>query len=427
MTFAAVFSGEGTAFEAPRSLYVHVPFCASRCAYCDFHSYPRDRHSLELRAAYVAKLLARVEKVGAGMTESFETIYIGGGTPTTLDDEIFDSLIRGLRSITGNSVREWTVEANPESLSPFKLKTMVDNGVTRVSIGIQSMDDGELKILGRGARSADNRRAVALAIDSGLAVSADLITALPRAAKGEASLHDSASSPSLSETVEYLAGSGVEHISIYDLVVEEGTLIKTRLDEGAILPADDDAAFDERSAAEKSLESLGYGRYEVSNYAKPGRECLHNMAYWSMNSYLGIGSGAVSTLIVDSAAHAAKADGAERRALRVEEGKNLAGWLENPDDAAKFDWIEAKDSAFEMIMMGLRCSIGLDENRFKSRFGLAAHDLLAGTMLKWSERFSRSEGHIRLDGRGLDLLNRILVDALVEMDKRYSLSDRVNQ
>lgn len=425
MTFADVFSGEGAAFEAPRSLYIHIPFCASRCAYCDFHSFPRERHSLELRAAYVAKLLARVKKASTGMTESFETVYVGGGTPTALDDAVFASLIGGLRSIIGKSVREWTVEANPESLSPSKLGTMVDNGVTRISIGIQSMADGELQILGRGARSADNRRAVALASSTGLAVSADLITALPHADMRETGRHASESSPSLSETVEFLAACRVEHISIYDLVVEEGTLIKRRLDEGAILPADDDAAFEERIAAEKSLKRLGFGRYEVSNYAKPGRECLHNMAYWSMKSYMGIGSGAVSTFIVDSAAQAIKAEGTRNRALRAEEGKNLAAWLDDPDDAAMFSWINRKDSAFEMIMMGLRCSIGLDENRFASRFGLAAADVLAGTMLRWSERFSRSEGHIRLDGRGLDLLNRILVDALGEMDDLFPRSDGV--
>jgi oxygen-independent coproporphyrinogen-3 oxidase len=181
----------------------------------------------------------------------------------------------------------------------------------------------------------------------------------------------------------------------------------------------------ERSAAEKSLASLGYARYEVSNYAKSGCECLHNRAYWSMNSYLGIGSGAVSTLIVDSASRASLAGSAENLALRVEEGRDMAAWLKNPDDSASFSWIGRKDSAFEMIMMGLRCSSGLDEDRFAFRFGLAAADLLAGTMLKWKERFARGEGRIRLDGRGLNLLNRILVDALEEMEGQFPGNDGI--
>ncbi|PKL06019.1 MAG: hypothetical protein CVV53_06470 [Spirochaetae bacterium HGW-Spirochaetae-9] len=426
MILADFFSGNGAIFEAPRSLYVHIPFCASRCAYCDFHSFQRDRFSTEQRSAYVLKLLNRIERLSEGLAESFETVYIGGGTPTALEDEGFFSLLSGIRSVAGAAVREWTVEANPESLSPAKLEAMVDSGVTRISIGLQSMHDGELNILGRKASATDNRRAIALASTSNLALSADLITALPLAERANAAHHAQGGISSLPETVEYLAANRVGHISLYDLVVEEGTLIKKRLDEGAIFAVDDDEAYEERCAAEKRLESLGYARYEVSNYARPGCECLHNMAYWSMRSYIGIGSGAVSTLIVDSAVQPPQAAGAGNFALRVEEGRDLAAWLDNPDAAAAFSWIGRKDSAFEMIMMGLRCSVGLDEKRFASRFDLPAADLLAGTMLRWKERFSRAEGRIRLDGRGLDLLNRILVDALEEIESQFPCNDGVN-
>ena len=425
MILAELLSGEGAVFEAPRSLYVHIPFCSSRCAYCDFHSFRRDRFSPGQRAAYVAKLLARVKSIRERTIQSFDTVYIGGGTPTALEDEVFASLVEGLRSIIGTSTIEWTVEVNPESLSPAKLGIMEESGVTRISIGIQSMNDEELKILGREATTADNGRAIALVSNSGLALSADLIAALPRAKGGEAKPRVQGEPSSLSATVEFLASNRVEHISIYDLVVEEGTRIKKRLDAGDILPADEEEAYEERSAAERSLASLGYARYEVSNYAKPGRECLHNRAYWSMNSYLGIGSGAVSTLIVDSASSSLRTGNAENLALRVEEGRGMAAWLRNPDDSAAFSWIGRKDSAFEMIMMGLRCSTGLDEYRFAARFGVAAADLLAGTMLKWKERFLRGEGRIWLDGQGLDLLNRILVDALEEMEGQFPCNDRV--
>jgi oxygen-independent coproporphyrinogen-3 oxidase len=255
MILSELFSGEGAVFEAPRSLYVHIPFCSSRCAYCDFHSFCRDRFSPGQRAAYVAKLLARAKSVSERTIQSFDTVYIGGGTPTALEDEIFASLVEGLRSIIGTSTIEWTVEANPESLSPTKLGIMEDSGVTRISIGIQSMDDEELKILGREAKTADNSRAIALAANSGLALSADLITALPRSKRGEAKPRAPGRSSSLSATVEFLASNRVEHISIYDLVVEEGTLIKKRLDAGDFLPADEEEAYGAKRGGKIPRES----------------------------------------------------------------------------------------------------------------------------------------------------------------------------
>lgn len=426
MTLADFVSGHDALFEAPRSLYIHIPFCSSRCAYCDFHSFRCDRVSPEQRAAYVRRLLARIASLGENLTDSFETVYVGGGTPTALEDDIFSSLLEGMGSILRNPVREWTVEANPESLSPRKLETMEKSGVTRISIGIQSMDEGELDILGRNARAADNRRVIALASTSRLSLSADLITGLPLAGRRAKPSQGQGASSLLADTVEFLAANRVDHISLYDLVVEEGTLIKKRLDEGLILAVDDEDAYEKRLAAENSLVGLGYGRYEVSNYARSGSECLHNMAYWSMLSYIGIGSGAVSTLAVESSARASQAHDMGHCALRVEEGKDLAAWMDNPDAAAAFSWIGRKDSAFEMIMMGLRCSAGLDEKRFASRFGVAAADLLAGTMSRWAGRFTRAGGRIGLDGRGLDLLNRILVDALGEMEGWPSGNDGVN-
>ena len=290
MTLAGLLSGSGGTFEAPRSLYIHVPFCSSRCSYCDFHSFPCARVPPLMRASYVEKLLERTKILCEAASAPVETIYVGGGTPTVLEDEVFGRLLGGLGDMFGSSVREWTVEANPESLTSAKLELLVSHGVTRLSMGIQSMDEGELEILGRRAKVADNRRAVALASQSGLALSADLITAIPTASDGVFYARST-----LSDSVKLLLENGFGHVSIYDLVVEEGTTIKKRLETGEILPADEDRAFDERKEAEQLLSRLGYARYEVSNYAKSGRECLHNAAYWSMNSYLGIGSGAVST------------------------------------------------------------------------------------------------------------------------------------
>ena len=424
MKLAALLSESAEAFETPRSLYIHIPFCSSRCAYCDFHSFPRSSILASSIAAYIDSVLKRTEALCEATAAQIETIYIGGGTPTILSDAVFDRLLGGLRAIVGTDLHEWTVEANPESLTPEKIGIMVANKVSRISIGIQSMDDEALKVLGRGARSADNRRAAALAAGSGLALSADLIAALPEAKddpKAPARLGElgrkaeKRKSHALSESVNFLVDQGFGHISIYDLVVEEGTRIKKRLDDGELLLADEDQAFDERREAERLLDRLGYRRYEVSNYCLPGRESLHNGAYWAMNSYLGIGSGAVSTLIVRDEEKIREIHGGSSAALRIEEGKNLSSYIENPDKTCALEWLGRGNSAFEMVMMGLRTSKGLDETRFRSRFGLEASMVMAKTLRKWKDHFSDNQGYLSLDGSGLDILNGILVDALEEM------------
>jgi oxygen-independent coproporphyrinogen-3 oxidase len=404
MTLSGLFSGSGGAFETPRSLYIHIPLCSSRCAYCDFHSLPCAKVPAAQRAAYTEILLRRVETLCAAIQAPVETVYIGGGTPTALEDSDFRRIVGGIGAMFGHSLREWTVEANPESLSPTKLEIMVESGVTRLSIGIQSMDEGELELL----------RAMQLAAGSGLALSADLITALP-VNKVDSKRSFAAHLP-LRDGVGILAGKGFGHISIYDLVVEEGTAIHRRLDEGELIHVDEDRAFDERREAESFLDSLGYGRYEVSNYALPGRECVHNRAYWSMDSYLGIGSGAVSTLIVADGARADSLGASGALALRIEEGKNLASFLRDPDEDVALSWIDRQDSVFELVMMSLRCSDGLDEKRFRSRFGLEARDMLQSTIRKYGEHFSGIGGRLCLDNSGLDVLNMILVDAMDEME-----------
>jgi len=428
MSLAMKLSESLGAFETPRSLYIHIPFCSSRCAYCDFHSFSASTIADAAMSSYIDGVLARAEDLCGSVAALPETIYIGGGTPTVLGDALFGRLLGGLRTLFGQGVREWTVEANPESLSPAKMEMMVSNKVTRLSIGIQSMDDEELRILGRGARAADNRRAAALVAGSGLDLSADLIAALPesndslsRERRGFEPRKQGKSSKrsSLSESVEFLTGQGFGHISIYDLVVEEGTRIKKRLDEGELLPADEDRAFDERKEAERFLGGLGYERYEVSNYGLPGHQSLHNGSYWAMNSYFGIGSGAVSTLIVADSEKARRIGAGSGAAMRIEEGKDFAAYIENPDEASALSWISRGDSAFEMVMMALRTSRGLDEKRFQSRFGLEASRLMSRTIGTWSEHFSESEGRLSLDGSGLDILNRILVDALDEMESYF--------
>lgn len=402
--------GRRDAWETPSALYVHVPFCVSRCAYCDFHSFDARRIPEGIMGAYSDFVVRRCAELGERLDiSSFHTIYIGGGTPTALDDGSFGRLVDGIDRLYGAGCREWTVEANPESLGESKIEMLGKTHATRLSIGIQSMDDGELELLGRRGRAETNRRAIRLAAESGLEVSADLITGLPRP-PGKPGRPES-----LSEAVGFLVDSGIRHLSIYDLVVEEGTPIARSIESGDLETADTDEEWRRREDAGKILARGDLRRYEVSNYAVPGHECLHNMHYWDMDSYLGAGSGAVSTLRPAGARCEKRSMGT----VRLEECRNLSRYMEDADASGGATPVSARDSAFEMIMMGLRTSLGLDALKFGKRFGVAPRDLFPHAMERWHERFRDSGGRLSLDSRGLDILNRILVDALSEMEENF--------
>ncbi|MCX7026293.1 MAG: coproporphyrinogen-III oxidase family protein [Spirochaetes bacterium] len=405
----------------PRSIYIHIPFCSSKCGYCDFHSLPLGSISSALRSAYIDRILSRLAECVEAYEAPFETLYIGGGTPTALEDNLFERLLRGVDELAGRGVLEWTLEANPESLSPRKAGIAAASGVTRLSLGIQSMDDGELKVLGRKARSEDNKRAIKLALASGLAVSADLISSIPaEAAPGGGA--GPGKRRALAESLAFLLDEGVGHISLYDLVVEKGTPLSGRLVRGELLPTDADEAYEERKEAERRLVERGYARYEVSNFAPPGAQSLHNSVYWCMRSYLGIGSGAVSTLVSEGPVF----DPADlaTASLRMEEGRDLGAWLAEPDACLSISRLSRKDSAFETIMMGLRTASGLDTERFAARFGGDPESILARTLGIWKGEFgTRSGGRLAVNDAGLDLLNPILVDALIDVEAFFGEND----
>ncbi|TXT43118.1 MAG: oxygen-independent coproporphyrinogen III oxidase, partial [Spirochaetes bacterium] len=181
MTLGDFIQNSGFDFEYPRSLYLHIPFCAHKCAYCDFHSLPIGFGQAPRAQArsYARNLTRRVAAASPLFLQGLRTIYVGGGTPTVLDPESLALVLGTLGNYAMPDLEEWTVEANPESLDPQKLDIMAEAGVTRISIGIQTMNDGELSVLGRTASTELNLSALRLARSRGLAVSADLIGGIP--------------------------------------------------------------------------------------------------------------------------------------------------------------------------------------------------------------------------------------------------------
>ena len=362
-----------------------------------------------------ASLVKRFNAIGA-----IETIYIGGGTPTMLSLPALGRLLDGLSGLVreggSRSLREWSIEANPDSLSPDALDLMREKGITRVSIGVQSLDAGELRLLGRIHEPDDALAALSLAAAKGFSVSADLMAALPRPRAG---FHgDPRNIDGLARYAKELIAAGASHISVYDLTLEENTPLESMKDELSF-PSEDEA-WEERTLLESALLGLGFRRYEVSNYAPPGKECLHNLAYWRMDSYIGAGAGAVSTI--------AMADGSS---LRIEEAKDLLSYRACLPWGAVETKIGFRDTVFETVMMAFRTSFGLDLDSFESRFGLSAEKLLEKSLSGWKDHLVPGEApfpfealvaarprSLALDGEALDILNRFLCDCLAEIETK---------
>ncbi len=426
----SLIEAEGLDLEPPESLYVHVPVCSRKCAYCDFFSVPASSLADSAFDLLVDSTLARAEALAERFgARGIATVYVGGGTPTALPPESLDRLLGGISALAPDAL-EWTVEANPESLLPRQVEIMACRGVTRISLGAQSLDDGELSLLGRPHRAADALRALGLAASSGMEVSADLIACLPAAGKRRGPA-------AIAEAARALIGAGAGHLSAYDLTLEEGTPLAAR---AALLdfPGEDESAR-ERELLEAALAESGFRRYEVSNYAPLGNECLHNLAYWRMDSYIGAGPGAVSTLV--AARKTAPRPGIDGASLRIEERRDIDAYLGGEAAArAGEERVAPREAAFESIMMAYRTVFGLDADRFRSRFGVEARSLIGRTLGLWRDSLVEGEpwpiaargvagsgraesgGVARypaLDGRGLDILNRFLGDCLTEMENSF--------
>lgn len=266
------------------ALYLHIPFCARKCAYCDFSSWATPVGD-PLMAAYARSLEAQIgEAESLGLLGGCVTAYVGGGTPTLLGDEGIGSLVSTVRSMAPK-IQELTCEANPDSLSDEVLHAVREAGATRLSIGVQSLVDAELAELGRLHDSVCARERVSAAVASGLDVSVDLMCATPlQTDEGWA------------HTLKGAINLGVGHVSVYPLQIEEGTALDARYATEPCDWNDEGVQASRMTQARAFLEGFGLRRYEVASYAVAGKECRHNIAYWTGVPYIGLGTGASSML-----------------------------------------------------------------------------------------------------------------------------------
>jgi oxygen-independent coproporphyrinogen-3 oxidase len=272
----------GTMDSAGRHLYVHIPFCYGKCAYCAFYSVP-------VEAARVDRFLDALERererrIGTGMPGGCQTLYVGGGTPSVLSAAQWGRLLEILAPVSHGGVAEWTVEANPGTLTAAGLEAMVRAGVNRISLGVQSLDDRLLAAMGRPHRAADVAPTLDLARAAGIEnVGMDLIAGLP-----------GADAEVWRRTLAQTVALSPAHVSVYALGVEPGTRLAQQVARDETDVPGDAAVMEALDAAETRLGSAGYERYEISNYAQPGRASLHNLACWRGEDYCGLGPAASS-------------------------------------------------------------------------------------------------------------------------------------
>lgn len=375
--------------NADAALYVHVPFCESKCSYCDFYSVPHDGSG---RAKYVSALALEGSR-RAPRDFRPATIFVGGGTPTALEDRDFAAMLENVRDLARpDDATEWTTECNPGSLTPWKANAMREAGVSRVSIGVQSFDDRILRSVGRVHDGATARRAVAVAREAGLAqVSIDLLFAIPGQGMD-----------TFARDLDAAVALGTDHVSAYALLYEEGTTLERKRDEGLVEPESESVELAMLRLAKERLGAAGFRRYEISNFARPGRECRHNLNYWRNGEYLGIGASAASYLAGERSTNVAS--------WRVYEDRIHRG----EDAVASAERLPAERASGEEIMLRLRITEGFSLRALSRRWGTDARarygDLVERHRAAGFLAVSSDGDHVTLTERGLEVADGIMAD-----------------
>lgn len=379
-------------------LYIHIPFCARKCNYCDFLSFPVNAKEHD---AYINRLCQEIA-LSAPSAAAYEisTIFIGGGTPSILEPKCISRIIYTIRrhySVRKNA--EITIELNPASTLRYKFTSYRDSGINRISIGLQSANNAELKTLGRLHIFEDFLKCYQDARMEGFQnINIDLMNEIP----GQ-------TTASWRKTLRNVLMLKPEHVSIYNLIVEEGTVFQRMQAAGTLsLPSEDeDVAMDE--ITKELTNRYGYRRYEVSNYAKPGYECRHNYGYWSNVPYLGFGLGASSYF----------------NGIRWSNIRDYRAYLDMdlPEDAAhgfvrlhqNIQILSRENQMEEFMFLGLRRIEGISELEFIRRFSVDIHTVFGRQLEQYTQNglLIHENYHYRFSEHGMNVSNAILSDFLL--------------
>ena len=362
-------------------LYIHIPFCIRKCVYCDFLSLPFDEQAAR---RYVSSLCRELE-LKSNIAGKLRTIFIGGGTPTLLPWDCFDQLFRCLRkNFLFSPEIEITVEANPGTVTAPKLDVLLSLGVNRMSVGVQSLHDDELKMLGRVHTADEALESVRLINNERFKnYSVDLMYGIPGQTMG-----------TWKETLTKTLGLSPYHISAYELTPEQGTPLWDLIKKDAVLMPEEGLVLDMYAYAVDFLQGMGFEHYEISNHALPGFRCLHNLNYWDRGEYLGTGAGAHSFI----------------KGVRSKNTSDVSAYIENlnndriPETEAIS--INPDEALKEYIFLGLRKTEGIDlaqAKKMRADFSNACSELIR------SDHLALAGNYLRLTRKGLPVSNMVIV------------------
>ena len=374
-------------------LYIHIPFCNSKCSYCDFNSYAgklqwQDRYFKALEK----ELSLYAEKLNAIYGHStVDTVFVGGGTPSAVDAEhIYNILNHCRRQFNIGAAAELSMESNPGTMTAEKLHTYKEAGITRISMGLQAAQPHLLKFLGRRHTAEQFIESIQLAKQAGFTnLNGDVIFGIP----GQTMLD-------WKKTLELLVSLEIPHVSAYSLKIEEGTLLGDMYESGTLKPVEDELDREMYHYAIKYLKEQGLNHYELSNFSAPGYECKHNLIYWQEREYIGLGAGAHSFLNNKRFSNEPKL---ETYIELVENGQNPV--IEDIE-------VTREDEMAEYMFLGLRLMKGVSEKEFVNRFGVS----MLKTYNSQIDKLNKA-GLVRLDGetvkltsKGLDLANIVFME-----------------
>ena len=373
--------------DSPMEIYIHIPFCVKKCDYCDFLSGP---YGVKEQQAYVQALLEEIEAVTEGLGRSVSSVFIGGGTPSVLNEVFIGEILNKIKEkFQVCEDVEITTEVNPGTAEKKKLESYRKYGINRLSIGLQSPKEKELKMLGRIHTFEQFLETYKGAREAGFEnINIDLMSAIP----GQ-------TYEGWCENLRTVAHLNPEHISAYSLIIEEGTpFAERKLD----LP-DEDTEYNMYDATAEILQEYGYEQYEISNYSKRGKACKHNVGYWTRVDYLGVGLGAASLY-------------GRKRFSNTGDMKEYLGNSAYPEKIRMYEPILCReDEMAEFMFLGLRMTKGISVNEFAHRFGQPIEEVYGKVLEKYKKMnlLEEKEGRIFLSREGIHVSNCIMSEFLL--------------
>lgn len=366
-----------------KGLYIHIPFCIKKCKYCDFNSFSA---CCEEKAAYLDALILEMEKYRG---EWVNTVFIGGGTPTSLTAEQLEFLLQNIsENFCLSKSCEFTVEANPKTLDEEKLKTLKKYGVNRLSIGVQSFDDGELEKLGRVHTALDAEETILTAKKYFENISIDLMCAIPNQTR-----------ESFKKNLEKAFSLGTQHISCYSLILEEGTPLFDENEKGNLVLPDEDTEREIYDITVTEMEKHGYKQYEISNFAKSGFESAHNKKYWQCDDYIGIGLSAHSYL----------------NGVRFSNTDDFSSYINGEFLSDEQEVLSKEDKMSEFAFLGLRMTVGVSKTEFSSRFGEKFEKVFEKSLLKFKKlgMIEEKDDRICLSKKAISVSNQVMCEFIL--------------